>query len=110
MYNSTFILFMFSFVSMTAFEFSIYFILRARKYSKRLFTMLEESNRIVFQIKDAMDFSFKELQLNMDNVLKSNIIYKKPRLKTVHTETNETIVEVAKLPKTIGPKRRYHHN
>ena len=56
--------------------------------------MLEESNRIIFQIKDAMYVSFKELQLNMDNVLKSYVIYKKPRLKTVHTETNETIVEV----------------
>ena len=62
MYNSTFILFMFSFVSMTAFRFSIYFIVRARKDSKSLFTMIEESNKIIFQIKDAMDFSFKELQ------------------------------------------------
>ena len=40
--------------------------------------MLEESNKIIFQIKDAMEFSFKELQLNMDNVLKSYVIYKKP--------------------------------
>ena len=82
--NSTFILFMFSFVSMTAFGFSIYLIVRARKDSKRLFTMLE----------DAMDVSFKELQLNMHNVLKRYVIYKKPRLNTVNTETNETIVEV----------------
>ena len=56
--------------------------------------MLEESNKTIFQIKDAMDVSFKELQLNMHNVLKSYVIYKKPRLNTVHTETNETIVEV----------------
>ena len=42
-----------------------------------------------------MDFSFKELQLNMDNVLKIHVIYKKkPSLMTVHTETNETIVKV----------------
>ena len=45
-------------------------------------------------MKDAMDISFKELQINIDNVLKSHIIYKKPSLKTVHTETNETIIEV----------------
>ena len=45
-------------------------------------------------MKDAMDASFKELQLNMDNVLKSHVIYKKPSLKTVHTETNDTIVKV----------------
>ena len=61
MYNSTFILFMFSFVSMTAFGFSIYFIVRARKDSKRLFTMLEESNKIILKIKDAINVSFKEL-------------------------------------------------
>ena len=30
----------------------------------------------------------------MDNVFKSYVIYKKPRLKTVHTEINETIVKV----------------
>ena len=41
-----------------------------------------------------MDVSFKELLLNVDNVLKSHVIYKKPSLKTVHTETNETIVDV----------------
>ena len=29
--------------------------------------MLEESNETIFQMKDAMYFSFKELQLNMDN-------------------------------------------
>ena len=45
-------------------------------------------------MKDAMGVSFKELQLNMDNVMKSHVIYKIPSLKTVHTETNETIVEV----------------
>ena len=87
-------MFMFSFVSMTAFGLSIYLIMRARKDSKRLFTMLEESKETVYQIKDAMDVSIKELQVNMDNVLKSHVIYKKPSLKTVHTETNETIVEV----------------
>ena len=83
--NSTFILFMLSFVSMTAL---------ARKDSKKLFTMLEESNKTVFQMKDAMDVSFKELQLNMDSVLKSHVLYKKPSLKTFRTETNQTIVEV----------------
>ena len=56
--------------------------------------MLEESNETIFQMKDAKYFSFKELQLNMDNRLKSRIIYKKHSLKTVHTETNKTIVEV----------------
>ena len=56
--------------------------------------MLEESNETIFQMKEAMYVSFKELQLNMDNVLKSHVIYKKPSLKTVHNETNETIVEV----------------
>ena len=66
-----------------------------------------------------MDVSFKELQLNMDIVLKSQVIYKKPNLETVHIETNETIVKgdiyisillpKVKLPKTIGPKRCYHH-
>ena len=30
----------------------------------------------------------------MDNVLKSQVLYKKPSLKTVYTETKETIVEV----------------
>ena len=45
-------------------------------------------------MKDAMDVFSKELQLNMDNVLKSHVIYKNLSLKTVHTETNETIVEV----------------
>ena len=72
----------FSFVSMTAFGLFIYLIARARKDSKRLFTMLEELNETIFQLKDAMDFSFRELQLNMDNVLKS--------LKILHTKTNET--------------------
>ena len=38
--------------------------------------MLEESNETIFQMKDAMYFSFKELQLNMDNWLKSHVIYK----------------------------------
>ena len=59
-----------------------------------MFTILEESNETIFQMKDAMDVSFKELQLNMDNVLKSHVIYKMPSLNTVHTETNETIIEV----------------
>ena len=61
--------------------------------------MLEELNETIFQMKDAMNVSFKELQLNMDNVLKSHVIYKKLGLKTVHTET-----------KTIGPKRHYRYN
>ena len=52
--------------------------------------MLEESNGTIFQMKDTMDVSFKELQLNMDNVLKSHVIYKNPSLKIVHTKTNET--------------------
>ena len=39
--------------------------------------MLEESNETIFQMKDAMYFSFKELQLNMNNWLKSHVIYKK---------------------------------
>ena len=30
----------------------------------------------------------------MDNVLKSHVIYKKPDLKKVHTETSETILKV----------------
>ena len=56
--------------------------------------MLEESNETILQMKDAKYFSFKKLQLNMDNWLKSHIIYKKHSLKTVHAETNKTIVEV----------------
>ena len=111
---------MFSFVSMTAFGLSIYLIVRARKDLKWLFTMLEESNETIFQMKEAMYVSFKELQLNMDKVLKSHVIYNKPSLKTIHNETNKTIVEVdihccqmeaaktAKLPNTIGPKGRYY--
>ena len=39
--------------------------------------MLEESNETIFQMKDAMYFSFKELQLNMDYIfciaIRSNI-------------------------------------
>ena len=35
--------------------------------------MLEESNETIFQMKDAMYFFFKELQLNMDNWLKSHV-------------------------------------
>ena len=34
---------------------------------KEAATMLEESNETIFQMKDAKYFSFKELQLNMDN-------------------------------------------
>ena len=34
---------------------------------KRLPTILEELNETIFQMKDAKYFSFKELQLNMDN-------------------------------------------
>ena len=81
--------------------------------------MLEKWNETIFQMKDTMDVSFKELQLNIDSILKSHVIYKKPSLKTVHTETNKTSrytlmpdggCRKAKLPKTIGPKQRYHHN
>ena len=36
--------------------------------------MLEESNETIFQMKDAMYFFIKELQLNMDNWLKSHVI------------------------------------
>ena len=54
---------------MTAFGLSIYLIVRARKgfNLKRLPTILEESNETIIQMKDAKYFSFKELQLNMDN-------------------------------------------
>ena len=51
---------------MTAFGLSICLIVKARKGLKSLPTMLEESNETIFQMKDAMYFSFKELQLNMD--------------------------------------------
>ena len=54
--------------SLTAFGLSIYLIVRVRKDSKRLFITLEESNKTIFQMKDAMDTPFKRLQLNMDNV------------------------------------------
>ena len=40
--------------------------------------MLEESNETIFQMEKAMNISFKELQLNMDNVLKSHVIFKSP--------------------------------
>ena len=53
-------------------------------------SMLEELNETSFQMKDAMDVSFKELKLNMDNVLKSHLIYKNPSLTIVHTKTNKT--------------------
>ena len=56
--------------------------------------MLADSNETNLQLKDAMDVSFKELQLNINSILKSHIIHQKPSLKTVHTETTETIVEV----------------
>ena len=79
---------------MTAFELSIYSIVRIIKDSKRFFTVLEESNETFFQMKGARDVFFKELQLNMDNVLKSHVIYKKRSLKTVQNETHETIVGV----------------
>ena len=52
---------------MTAFGLSIYLIVRARKGLTSLPIMLEESNETIFQMKDAMYFFFKELQLNMDN-------------------------------------------
>ena len=44
--------------------------------------MLEESNETIFQMKDAMYFSFKELQLNMDYIfciaIRSNITLHDP--------------------------------
>ena len=59
---------------MTAFGLSICLIVKARKGLKSL---LEESNEKNFQMKDAMYFSFKELQLNMDYIfciaIRSNI-------------------------------------
>ena len=62
---------------MTAFGLSICLIVKARKGLKSLPTMLEESNETIFQMKDAMYFSFKELQLNMDYIfciaIRSNI-------------------------------------
>ena len=62
---------------MTAFGLSICLIVIARKGLKSLPTMLEESNETIFQMKDAIYFSFKELQLNMDYIfciaIRSNI-------------------------------------
>ena len=62
---------------MTAFGLSICLIVKARKGLKSLPTMLEESNETIFQMKDAMYFSFKELQLNMNYIfciaIRSNI-------------------------------------
>ena len=43
-----FILFMFSFVPMTAIGLSIFLFIIARKNSKRLLTILEESNETIF--------------------------------------------------------------
>ena len=62
-------------------------------------------------LKDAMNVSFKELLLNMDNVLKSNIIYNKKSPVLIHwTFHSYTLLpnrgyRKAKLPKAIGPKR-----
>ena len=67
---------------MTAFGLSICFIVKARKGLKSLPTKLEESNETIFQMKDAMYFSFKELQLNMDYIfciaIRSNITLHDP--------------------------------
>ena len=62
---------------MTAFGLSIYLIVRARKGLTSLPIMLKESNETIFQMKDAMYFSFKELQLNMDNyyVIYTDILF-----------------------------------
>ena len=49
--------------------------------------MLEESNETIFQMKDAMYFSFKELQLNMDYIfgiaIRSNITLHDPFLRII---------------------------
>ena len=45
--------------------------------------MLKESKETIFQMKDAMYFSFKELQLNMDNYY------------VIYTDTLFTWLEVA---------------
>ena len=62
---------------MTAFGLSICLIVKAQKGLKSLPTMIEESNETIFQMKDAMYFSFKELQLHMDYIfciaIRSNI-------------------------------------
>ena len=72
----------------------IYLIVRSKNDSKKMLTRLTESNETLFQMKDATDSSFNEFQLHMDCRLKSYVVYQKPTLKTVHTQTNETIVEV----------------
>ena len=59
-----------------------------------MLTRLTESNETLFQMKDATDSSFNEFQLHMDRRLKNYVVYQKPTLKTVHTQTNETIIEV----------------
>ena len=72
---------------MTAFGLSICLIVKARKGLKSLPTMLEESNETIFQMKDAMYFSFKELQLNMDYIfciaIRSNITLHDPFLRII---------------------------
>ena len=49
--------------------------------------MLEESNETIFQMKDAMYFSFKELQFNMDYIfciaIRSNITLHDPFLRII---------------------------
>ena len=72
----------------------IYLIVRSKNDSKKMLTRLTESNETLFQMKDATDSSFIEFQLHMDRRLKSHVVYQKPILKTVYTQTNETIVEV----------------
>ena len=58
-----------------------------KKGLKSLPTMLEESNETIFQMKDAMYFSFKELQLNMDYIfciaIRSNITLHDPFLRII---------------------------
>ena len=62
-------------------------IVKARKGLKSLPTMLEESNETIFQMKDAMYFSLKELQLNMDYIfciaIRSNITLHDPFLRII---------------------------
>ena len=62
-------------------------IVKARKGLKSLSTMLEESNETIVQMKDAMYFSFKELQLNMDYIfciaIRSNITLHDPFLRII---------------------------
>ena len=53
--------------------------------------MNEELNETIFQMKNTMDVSFKVLQLNMDNVLKSHVIFKNPSLRKAHTRQTKPL-------------------